>query len=244
MRNFKMVIEYDGTGYSGWQRQPNDRSVQEVLENAIRAVTGESVRVTGAGRTDAGVHALAQVANFTTSSELQAPELQPAINANLPDDVSVLDLREAAADFHAQRSARGKTYTYTILNRRVPSPLLRRAALFIPQKLDVDAMRRAAQFIRGEHDFACFRSAGSSAKTSTRNITRLDLEQKGDTTAITISADGFLYNMARAIVGTLIEVGRGKIAPDEIKDVISSKDRGRAGPTAPPHGLCLVKVDY
>lgn len=244
MRNFKMVIEYDGTGYSGWQRQPNDRSVQEVLENAIRAVTGESVRVTGAGRTDAGVHALAQVANFTTSSELQAPELQPAINANLPDDVSVLDLREASADFHAQRSARGKTYTYTILNRRVPSPLLRRAALFIPQKLDVDAMRRAAQFIRGEHDFACFRSAGSSAKTSTRNITRLDIQQEGDTIAITISAGGFLYNMARAIVGTLIEVGRGKIAPDEIKDIISSKDRRRAGPTAPPHGLCLVKVDY
>jgi len=244
MRNIKMTLEYDGTDYSGWQRQPNARSVQETLESAIAAVTGESVRVTGAGRTDAGVHALAQVASFGTSSHLTTGELKAAINANLPDDASVLDLEEAPAEFDAQRSARGKTYAYSILNRMERSPLLRRTALLVNQQLDIGAMRRAARFIRGEHDFACFRSAGSSAKTSVRRVTHLDIEERDGLLFITVSADGFLYNMVRAIVGTLIEVGRGKMSPEDLPDIISSRDRARAGPTAPPHGLCLMAVDY
>jgi len=239
-----MAIEYDGTDFSGWQRQPNGRSVQQALEDALAAVTGESVRITGAGRTDAGVHALAQAASFKSSSPLQPRELMAAMNAKLPHDASILDLQEAPADFDAQRSARGKTYAYIIVNRRVRSPLLRRTSLFVPQELDIEAMKTAARFIRGEHDFACFRSARGSAKTSTRHVTQLDLEVTDNRIIIAISANGFLYNMARAIVGTLIEVGRGKIAPDDVRDIMSSGDRSRAGPTAPAHGLCLVNVQY
>ncbi len=244
MRNFKITIEYDGTAYCGWQRQPNGPTIQEKLEDAIMTVTGESVTVKGAGRTDAGVHALGQVASFTTSTRLSPKELRPALNANLPEDISVVGVEGVADDFDAQRNSRGKTYVYKILNRQTRSPLLRRTALFVPYPLDLPAMEKAAEYPRGKHDFAAFRTTGSSAKTTTRDLWQLTVDRTDQLITITLSADGFLYNMARTIVGTLIEVGRGKLSPEDFREILESRDRSRAGPTAPPQGLCLLEVHY
>ncbi|MDI3481417.1 MAG: tRNA pseudouridine38-40 synthase [Tepidanaerobacteraceae bacterium] len=242
--NVELLLEYDGTSYHGWQRQKNACSVQETLEEAIGSVTGEKVKVVGAGRTDAGVHALGQVANFKTNTRIPLEKLPYAINSRLPEDIVVKRARMVPEDFHARLSAKAKVYAYTIYNAPFPSPLLRKFAYFFPIKLDVDAMKQAAAYFLGIHDFSAFRAQGSPVKSSVRHIFRLDVERTGDIIKIEVEANGFLYNMVRIISGTLLEVGLGRIFPQEVASIIASGDRIRAGRTLPPQGLCLVRVIY
>ncbi|MCG0276103.1 MAG: tRNA pseudouridine(38-40) synthase TruA [Thermosediminibacteraceae bacterium] len=240
----KILLEYDGTNYSGWQRQKNAIAIQEVVEKAIFKVTGEKVNVIGAGRTDAGVHARGQVANFFTNCRIPVARLPYAINSHLPEDIVVKGAEVVPDDFHARYSAKAKVYTYSIYNAPFPSPLLRRYSYFFPKPLNIEAMERAAKAFIGVHDFAAFRASGSSVKSSVRNIKRLEVKKQGDLVIIEVEADGFLYNMVRIIAGTLLEVGAGKRDPEEIPSVIRSRDRERAGVTLPAHGLCLEKVIY
>ncbi|MFH1731334.1 MAG: tRNA pseudouridine(38-40) synthase TruA [Planctomycetota bacterium] len=243
-RNVKLTIEYDGTNYAGWQVQPNGTGVQEVVQDAIARITGETaVKLIGSGRTDAGVHAAGQAANFMTDSNIPAGDLVHAINSKLPDDVAIVGAEDVPADFHARYSAKSKTYRYSILNRAVRGPLERSRCHFVRKKLDVAAMREAAKSFVGEHDFAAFQSK-PDGKSSVRRITKLDIEANGEKIDISVAANGFLYNMVRAIAGTLIEVGLGARPPGSITELIGSRDRAAAGPTAPAHGLCLMKVEY
>jgi tRNA pseudouridine38-40 synthase len=242
--NVKILLEYDGTNYHGWQRQKNALTIQEVVEKAIFKITGEKVKVIGAGRTDAGVHARGQVANFHTNCRIPVERLPYAINSHLPEDIAVKGAQVVSDDFHARYSAKSKVYSYTIYNAPFPSPLMRRYSYFYPHIIDVEAMREAAKAFVGVHDFAAFRASGYSVKSSVRNIMRLEVRKASNAITIEIEADGFLYNMVRIIAGTLLEVGSGKRAPEEIPLVISSRKRERAGITLPAHGLCLEKVVY
>ncbi len=244
MRNIKLILEYDGTNYAGWQVQPNGASIQEIVQKAIAEITGEpDVRLIGSGRTDAGVHAAGQVAHFKTTSNIPAADLVRAINTKLPEDIAVLRAEDVPDDFHARYSARSKTYRYTILNAAVRRPLERHRAWLVRAPLDLAAMRRAAAALVGTHDFAAFQSK-PQGKSSVRTVTRLDIVADGSRIDIWISANGFLYNMVRAIAGTLIEVGLGKIPPDAVAELLESRNRSAAGPTAPPQGLCLMEVQY
>jgi tRNA pseudouridine38-40 synthase len=244
VRNIKLTIEYDGTDYAGWQVQPNGPSIQEIIERAITAITGEErVRIIGSGRTDAGVHAAGQVANFRTETAIPSADLVHAINTKLPEDIAVIAAEDVPLDFHARYSAKFKTYRYSILNRPVRSPLTRRFAHFVRAPLDVDAMRAAGAALVGEHDFAAFQSK-PAGKSSVRTITRLDIEAGGGRIDIYVTANGFLYNMVRAIAGTLIEAGLGKRGAKDVAELLASRDRAAAGPTAPPQGLCLMQVRY
>jgi len=243
-RNIKVVVEYEGTDYGGWQRQKNAMTVQQVLEEAIERIVQHKVTVLGASRTDAGVHALGQTANFHTSSAIPARRLLTAINSQLPADVVVRSLSDVEDSFHAQFHARSKTYRYTILNHRIRTALNRRCCHFVGPRLDVSAMRRAAKFLIGRHDFKAFESDADPQSNSVRTVTRASLKKTERCLVFTIEGDGFLYNMVRAIVGTLIEVGRGKVTPDGFRDILESRERTFAGPTAPAKGLCLVKVKY
>jgi len=242
--NVKIVLEYDGTNYHGWQRQKNACSIQEVLEKAISAITGEKIRITGAGRTDAGVHATGQAASFKTSTRIPLEKLPYAINSRLPDDIVVKSAVEVPEDFHARLSAKAKVYAYTIHNAPFPSPLLRKYTYFFPLPLDTDAMKQAAGLFVGVHDFSAFRAAGSPAKTSVRRVNRLEVGRSEDLIRIEIEADGFLYNMVRIISGTLLDVGLHKICPEEVASIIASGERDRAGKTLPPQGLCLLRVIF
>lgn len=246
MRNIMMVIEYDGTNYHGFQKQAGSglATIQETLEEALHRLTGEEPVVTGAGRTDAGVHAFGQVINFHTGASIPAGRFPYALNTFLPPDITAREAREVPADFHAQFAAKSKRYRYTIYNARIPSPLNRLYSLHVPVKLDVAAMRSAARLLVGEHDFAAFRAAGSSAKTTVRHLTRLDVEANGPFIYITAEADGFLYNMVRIITGTLLYVGKGKLTPEDVRSALESGDRTRTGPTVPPHGLTMLEVKY
>jgi len=244
MKNIKIVIEYDGTRYCGWQRQKNGVSIQETIEKAIEKVTGEKTEIIGSSRTDAGVHAKGQVANFLTSSTVPPEKICYAINSFLPDDIVILSSQEVPIDFHSRYNSKGKRYSYTILNRKIPSALLKNYSAHIPYELDIEDMIRASKYFLGEHDFSAFKSTGSSVKGNVRTIKRLDLIKDEDIIKMFIEANGFLYNMVRIIAGTLIEVGKGRIKPDDIPFIIDSKDRKKAGPTAPAQGLCLEKVYY
>jgi len=252
MRNIKLTIEYDGTNYHGWQSQKNAVSVQDEIQKAIRELTGEDCLLIGAGRTDMGVHALGQVANFKTQSKVPADKFSYALNSLLPDDIVIKKSEEVSPDFHAQYSARGKKYMYLIYNSTRPSALLRDRAYFVPQKLDIAAMKKAAACFIGTHDFSAFRAVGSSAKTSVRTITNASLDVCNDFSLVArnnllkfeIEGNGFLYNMVRIIVGTLVEIGIGKLPCDSVPGIIKSCDRKKAGRTAPPHGLYLVEVYY
>jgi tRNA pseudouridine38-40 synthase len=246
VRNIKLTIEYEGTNYQGWQVQGNAPTIQKTLEEAISNVVQHPVAIIGSGRTDSGVHALGQVASFSTSSEIPARNIVHAINSHLPPDVAVLAADDAAPDFHARYAAKEKTYRYRILSRDIRSPLLHDRAYHLRAPLDLDLMKRAARHLVGEHDFQAFQSKSPEAegKSSVRTITRLDVERCGDLIKFHVTANGFLYNMVRAIVGTLIEVGIGKTDPDEVKRILDSKDRSLAGPTAPARGLCLIEVVY
>jgi tRNA pseudouridine38-40 synthase len=242
MKNYRIVVGYDGTDFRGWQRQPDGRTVQGVLEEAVRKITGKKVAVHGAGRTDAGVHALAQVASFRGAFKLTDAVLLRALNAVLPDDVRIFSLEEAPAAFHARKSARSKVYRYRIVLAPQASPLDRRYVLHWPYPLRVGAMRRAARLFARTADFTAFSS--NRDRTPVRTVTRSELRRSGDEIVYTIEAQGFLRYMVRTIVGTLLEVGRGRLRPEQVEDIFRSGDRSLAGATAAAKGLTLVRVDY
>lgn len=244
LRNIKLTISYDGTRYAGWQSQKNAIAIQDVLERAIKTVTCQKAALVGSGRTDAGVHAIAQVANFKTGTRMPAARLMSAINAKLPEDIVVTKAEDVPRDFNAQKSAKSKLYRYAIYNKEHTDPFLRNYAHKCFYALDIRRMRKAAKIFLGRHDFAAFKAAGSGTRTSIRTIRRIDVEKKGDLIYIYIEANGFLYNMARSIAGTLVEAARGKISPDDVKSIIKKRKRRLCGPTLPAKGLCLVSVKY
>ena len=242
----RLTVEYDGEAYQGWQLQPGGPTIQSVLEQALRTALREAVRVRGAGRTDAGVHARGQVAAVrVTQVPADLGKLQKSLNALTPDDVAVRTIEVVGDDFDPRRHARSRAYEYRILNAPAPSPFWRRHAWHLPRGLDVDAMAAAAALLVGEHDFAAFRAADAEVVRSTVRrafVSRIDRED--ELLVYRIEATAFLKHMVRNIVGTLVEVGSGARPANDLAAVISSRDRGRAGPTAPPHGLCLVAVRY
>ncbi|NLX61412.1 MAG: tRNA pseudouridine(38-40) synthase TruA [Tissierellia bacterium] len=244
MTNIKLTIQYDGTNYCGWQKQKNGISIQEKIEDAIYLVTGEEVNLIGSGRTDRGVHAQGQVANFITSSKVPPSRFKYALNSKLPEDISIVKSELVADDFHSRYDAKGKIYRYLIYNGEIRNPLYNRYAYHVPIKLDFQSMDKAKNYFLGSHDFKAFMAQGSSVKSTVRTIKGISLDQKGNLICLTIEGDGFLYNMVRIIVGTLVEVGLGKIKGDSIPHIIKSKDRKMAGHTAPAKGLCLEKVYY
>ncbi len=244
MRNIKLTIEYDGTDYHGWQRQPRSATVQETIEKALARVLQEKVNLIGASRTDAGVHARGQAANLKTKSRIPLKNLKAALNSLLLEDIVIKSCLRAMDDFHARYGAKGKFYRYTILNRALSSPFVRKYAYFFPHPLDTQAMKKAAKHLVGRHDFSSFRGTGTMRKNCIRTVKKLTVTSRNNFIYIDMEANGFLYNMARTVAGTLLEVGRGKISPQDIKKILQAKDRRRAGPTLPAHGLCLVRVKY
>ena len=237
MKNIKLIIEYDGTNYYGWQKQNDKVTIQGTLEEAVRNLTKEENDVIGCSRTDSGVHARGFVASFKTESTVPPHKFREAINYRLPDDIVVLSSEEVSEDFHPRYLAKGKTYEYTIYNNLVPTALNRAFSYHYKYPLDIESMKEACNFFKGTHDFKAFRSEGSSVKTTVRTIYDLNIKTEGDFIKISVSGDGFLYNMVRIIVGTLINVGRGKIAPHDIEKIIAGKDRKEAGDCVPAKGL-------
>ena len=244
MANIKLVVEYDGTGYCGWQRQSARPSIQGELEAALVRLLKEDIKVTAAGRTDAGVHALGQVVNFRTARAMPAERIPRAVNRLLPRQVVVKCAQEVGDDFHARRMATSRRYQYTILNRDEPSALLGRFAYQTGGALDVAAMREAASGLVGEHDFAAFQAAGSPTASTVRRLRALRAARRGDLVIVVLEADSFLYQMARIIVAALGAVGRGELEPQAVGRIREAGDRARIGPAAPAHGLCLVRVTY
>jgi tRNA pseudouridine38-40 synthase len=245
-RNIKIILEYDGTNYHGWQSQSGSgrATIQETLEQTLKELTGEDIKTYASGRTDAGVHALGHVAHFRTESRIPSEAWAPALNHLLPEDIRVLSSEDVPEDFHARYSSRGKIYQYLILNRRAPSALHRNRVWLIDRKLNLSAMRRAAGVLIGKHDFSAFRSSACGAKTPVRKLTALTIMKRGDFVEILLEADAFLMHMARNIVGTLVDVGLGRYTVEAVKQMILSCDRSKAGRTAPACGLYLVKVLY
>ena len=244
MRNIKLTIRYDGTRYAGWQSQKNGLAIQDVIQDVIKEITRERALLTGSGRTDAGVHAEAQVANFKTKSRIPLKRLQMALNSRLPKDIAITRIEEAGLKFNAQKSAKSKLYRYTIINNDYMDPLLRYFAAKCFYRLDVKLMRKASKHLVGRHDFKSFQTTDGEEKNSIRTVKNIKIEKDGDLLYVYIEANGFLYNMARAIVGTLVEVGRGKFEVSAIKDILSKRNRKFSGPTMPARGLCMVKVEY
>lgn len=248
MRSFRLTLSYDGTAYAGWQVQASARTIQAELEAALLQVTGESIRAVASGRTDAGVHALGQVVSFRSATRLPADVLRKALDANLPRDIVVLEVSEAPARFHAIRDALRKRYRYVVQDGPIRDVFSRTQAWYVAQRLDVEAMRAAARALLGRHDFSSFEAAGSPRVSSVRTIYDLTVERRtGDfleRVRIEVEADGFLYNMVRNLVGSLVEVGRGRQEPSWLAGVLAAQDRKVAGMTAPPQGLFLVSVDY
>lgn len=244
MRNLKITVQYDGTKYCGWQKQPNSPGIQGEIEYAIYEITKEKVNITGSGRTDAGVHALGQVANFKTNSNIPASRIPDALNAKLPKDISIIDCEEVDEDFHSRYSAKGKIYRYLIYNKPYRSPLYKDTSYHIRYDLDIDKMRSEAKSLIGEHDFKGFMSSGSSVKDTVRTIYDISITEKEDLIVLEVEGNGFLYNMVRIISGTLVEVGLNNIEPEDIPKIIEAKNRQMAGKTLPPQGLFLMKVEY
>lgn len=245
MRTIKLTIEYDGTNYLGWQIQAKGATVQGVIEEKLKHITGERIHLIGSGRTDSGTHALGQVAHLRTENRMEVFSIQKALNSLLPLDIVIQKAEEVKEDFHARKEAKSKVYEYRILNRDFRSAIGRDYVWHIPQKLDLKAMRQATRHLIGEHDFSSFRSVGTPTKTAVRRIIRVEWKRgSGGLLRFEIEASGFLKQMVRAIVGTLVETGKGKISPEEFQKIIESKDRKKAGPTAPAQGLFLKEVKY
>jgi tRNA pseudouridine38-40 synthase len=240
----KLVLEYDGTDFAGWQRQPDRRTVQEVLERAIAETTGEWPGILASGRTDSGVHAKGQVANFRTHSHLPPERLMMAINARLPEDVAVVDAEDVPYNFHATHDAKMKLYRYRVSMRPMRPVFERRFCLWVRRRLDVTAMKRAAACLVGTHDFNSFRAESCVEKNTVRTIDAIDFVEDGDTLDMYFRGRGFLYMMIRIIVGTLLRVGTGRMASEQVAEILEARDRRVAGPTAAPQGLCLMEVYY
>jgi tRNA pseudouridine38-40 synthase len=245
MRNIRLLLEYDGTRYHGWQRQADAATLQQTIEEALERLTGQNLALIGSGRTDAGVHARGQVASFRLESAIPLKAFHDGLNSLLPKDIAVLEAAEVSPDFHARKSARAKTYEYRILNRPNRSPLHRHYAWWIATPLDLPAMTAAAAFLPGEHDFTAFRASGSDNKNPVRQIVAAAWREEPDGwLSFTITATGFLRGMVRSLVGTMVEVGRGKAQPKKMAELLAGGARHLAGPTAPPQGLYLVEVFY
>ncbi len=244
MRNIALQLMYVGTAYHGWQIQKNAVSVEETLEKALAKVVEHPVKCTGAGRTDAGVHARTYIANFRTSSTIPCDRLPLAVNTRLPDDIVVTRAVEVSDDFNAIGSCRKKEYTYRIYNTRIRNAFFVDRAWFYPKKLDERVMQRAADCFVGTHDFAAVKSVGTDVKTTVRTVYYFDIERQGDIIDCRVCANGFLYNMVRAMVGTVIYAAEGKFPPEAVSDILEGKRRTDAGPTAPPGGLYMTKLWY
>lgn len=245
MRNLALLISYDGTNFQGWQAQPGYRTVQTTLEQAIVAFTGvERVRLNASGRTDAGVHAVGQVANFYTSAAYPCDVVLRALNARLPPDVVIHRVTEEGMAFDANKSATRKLYRYVIQDGATPDLFLRHYSYHVRHRLDAAAMMRASQCLQGRHDFHSFETDWPNRLSSVRTITHIAVNRMGNFLWLDVEADGFLYNMVRAIAGTLIEVGRGYLREDQMAEILKAEDRRVAGPTAPPQGLFLMRVKY
>ena len=244
MRNIKLIIEYDGKKFGGWQKQPNKLNIQGEIEKAIEEITGEAVELHASGRTDAGVHSLGQTANFKTNSKIDISKMAIAINSKLKQSIRIIKAEEVDEKFHARYSCKGKKYRYVINNSKYGSAIYRDLEYHIPIKLNVEDMKKAIKYFEGEHDFKGFKASGTSSKSSVRTIYKAEVIEDGERIIIELEGNGFLYNMVRIISGTIVDVGLGKIKPEEIPEIIESKDRTKAGKTLPPQGLYLVEVYY
>ena len=244
MRNIKLIISYDGTRYAGWQFQKNAKSIQQVLETLLKKITGKTVKLKASGRTDSGVHARYQVANFMTASALPLKSIKNALNSSLPGDILINSTEEVAPKFDAQRCAKSKHYRYTVTTSYYVDPFIRHFVARFSYPLDIDSMRRAAAKLAGRHDFKAFQASGSKEIDTVRTIKEIKVERKGDLVYIDVWADGFLYNMVRTISGTLLEIGRGKFPENRATEILKTNKRSLTGPTAPAKGLCLMKVEY
>lgn len=244
MKNILLKLEYDGYNYCGWQKQINEKTIQGTLEEILKKITKEDIEVIGCSRTDSGVHAIEYVCNFKTHSNIPGDKFKYILNQNLPNDISVIDSEYVDEEFHSRYDCKGKTYIYKICNREFRSAIGRNYVFDYKYKLDIDKMKEAAKYFIGKHDFAAFKNVGSSVKTTIRTITELSIEKDDDIIIFRVTGDGFLYNMVRIVVGTLIDVGIGKRSPEEIKNIIISKNRKNAGASVPAAGLCLYKVFY
>jgi tRNA pseudouridine38-40 synthase len=242
--NIKLTVEYDGTNYHGWQIQSNGETIQAVLERALSTFFGAPIRVTGSGRTDAGVHALGQVANFRVEKDFDKHRLLRALNALTPADIAIKDADEVSDSFDARRDGRARIYEYHILNRSMPSPFYRNRAWHLHEPLDIEAMNAAIPCLLGEHDFSSFRAAGCDALHPVRTVYQTSLKCRGELLVYSIEATGFLRHMVRNIAGTLAEIGQGLRAPESLAALLALRDRTKSGPTAPAHGLYLVEVKY
>lgn len=244
MRKFKVILEYDGSAYHGWQRQSNGIAIQEVLETSLEKIVKKKTIVVGSGRTDCGVHAEGQTAHFRARSTMTAHQFLKALNSSLPPNITVKQVAEVPEEFDARYSAERKIYRYTLLNRDYPSALHHGRVWFIPIALDLAAMKRAAKYLLGKHDFSAFQGARSNIKNPVREVFRIDIWKDGDFIQFVFEGNGFLKYMIRNIVGTLVETGKGRTRVEQVQDILNSRDRKQAGPTAPPQGLCLVEVIY
>ena len=244
MRNIKLTIEYDGKKFNGWQKQPDKLNIQGEIENAIKEITGEEVDLIGSGRTDAGVHAFGQVANFKTNSNLPIEKFAIAINSKLKKSIVIKEAKEVEERFHSRYNAKQKTYRYVINNSKQGTAIYRDLECHIPMDLDIEEMKKASKYFEGEHDFKAFKASGTSSKSSIRTIYEAEVIKEGNRIKIELTGNGFLYNMVRIISGTLVDVGLGKIKAEEIPEIIELGERSRAGKTLPAHGLYLVDVKY
>lgn len=244
MKRVKLTVAYDGTNYCGWQVRPNGITVQEVLNQCLSEFTGENIETIGASRTDAGVHALGNVAVFDTEMRMPGDKFSFALNQRLPEDIRIQKSEEVDADFHPRYVKSQKTYEYRILNCRFPIPTERFYSHFTYIPLDVDKMKEAASYLIGEHDFKSFCGTGAQVKTTVRTVKEIQIEKSGDRITIRITGEGFLYNMVRIIAGTLMDIGGGLYPPEKMKEILEAKDRKKAGPTAPARGLTLMKIQY
>ena len=244
MKRIKLTVAYDGTDYCGWQVQPNGMTVEEILNRELSALTGEEVKVIGASRTDAGVHAEGNVAVFDTETGIPAERIAYALNCRLPEDIVAVKSEEVPGDWHPRYQCSVKTYEYRILNREMPDPVCRRSTVHVSYPLNLGDMRTAAGYLKGEHDFKSFCSPHTEVKDTVRTVHSLEIEKEGDIITVRISGNGFLYNMGRIIVGTLINVGRGACPPEKVKEILEARDRRKAAATAPAKGLVLKYIRY
>ena len=244
MKRIGLVVAYDGTNYCGWQIQPNGITIQGVLNDTLSELLGEKIEIMGASRTDAGVHALGNVAVFDTNTRIPGEKISYALNQRLPEDIRIQLSEEVEPDFHPRYCDSEKTYEYRILNRRFPVPTERLYSYFYHYKLDVDKMREATSYLIGRHDFASFCGTGAQVKSTVRTVTGIEVWKDGDMITIRVSGEGFLYNMVRIIAGTLLKTGMGQMEPEGVRRALEARDRQAAGPTAPAMGLTLAGIEY